>query len=416
MGHQGQDVGVQPRRAAPRGHSVALVVSSLAALCGGALAQALAQPASPAVQPEIPTKVAYKPDRVVLLDIARTGNRLVAVGERGVVMTSDDGGKNWQSQRTKATRTLTGVAFADDRNGVAVGHGGTLLRTVDGGNTWTPIEVDAAGRDSLLGVIHLDGSMFVAYGAFGLYLESQDGGVSWTRRKVGSEDFDGISQVLKVGPDLLLVGESATLARSSDRGATWQKMDSPYQGSFFGGLVTGKGTVLIYGMRDDLSLHRRHEDLDQGRCEDVDVADGVARARRRHRRPGRQRRARGRKPGRRGWFILAKEAKGRSLSQVIGSGAGDLIVVGEAVVSTLDRSLWGPKCGESPLIYQRRQGHERPARRRPRLRAQGLRRRLDRQDFLFHISRRRPLLWPSSSSLSCWAHGDPAAVRGGSPR
>ena len=206
MGHQGQDVGVQPRRAAPRGHSVALVVSSLAALCGGALAQAPAQPASPAVQPEIPTKVAYKPDRIVLLDIARTGNRLVAVGERGFVMTSDDGGKNWQSQRTKATRTLTGVAFADDRTGVAVGHGGTLIRTDDGGDTWTPIEVDAAGRDSLLGVIHLDGSMFVAYGAFGLYLDSQDGGVSWKRRKVGSEDFDRhISQVLQVGPDLLLV-------------------------------------------------------------------------------------------------------------------------------------------------------------------------------------------------------------------
>ena len=322
----------------------AFVVSSLAALCGGALAQAPAPPAQPPVQAAIPTELAYKPDRVVLLDVARTGNRLIAVGERGVVMTSDDGGKTWWSQRTKATRTLTGVAFAD-KIGVAVGHGGTLLRTMDRGNTLTPVEVDAAGHDSLLGVIHLDGSTFVAYGAFGLYLESQDGGVTWTRRKIGGEDFDRhISQVVKVGRDLLLVGESGTLARSSDGGATWHKMDSPYEGSFFGGLVTAKGTVLIYGMRGN--VYRSTDGmktwtkvnmktatslmgsrvLDDGTIVLVGNAGLVAASRN----DGVS-------------FSLAKDAKGRSLSQVIGSGTGDLIVVGDAGIITLDRSLWGPK-------------------------------------------------------------------------
>jgi photosystem II stability/assembly factor-like uncharacterized protein len=42
-------------------------------------------------------------------------------------------------------------------------------------------------------------------------------------------------------------------------------------------------------------------------------------------------------------FSLAKDAKGRSFSQVIGSSAGDLIVVGEAGLTTLDRSLLEPK-------------------------------------------------------------------------
>jgi photosystem II stability/assembly factor-like uncharacterized protein len=147
---------------ADRVNVLAALIVSLVAFCADALAQPPARPAPLPVQAAIPTKVAYKPDRVVLLDVARAGDRLIAVGERGVVMISDDGGKNWRSQRTKGTRTLTGVAFSGDRTGVAVGHGGVLLRTVDAGDTWTPVAVDAAGHDSLLGVIQLDGPTFIS--------------------------------------------------------------------------------------------------------------------------------------------------------------------------------------------------------------------------------------------------------------
>ena len=199
-----------------------------------------------------PCVVDVRSDRIVLIDIAQAGDRLIAVGERGFTLVSDDG-KAWKGVQTPVTRTLTGVAFKDAKVGVAVGHGGSFVRTDDGGTTWSQVAVDEAGPDSLLGVTHLDGDHFIAYGAFGLYFDSVDAGRTWQRGMVLSEDFDRhISQVIAVGTSLLLVGESGTLARSDDGGATWTALTSPYQGSFFGALAVKDGSVLVFGMRGNV--------------------------------------------------------------------------------------------------------------------------------------------------------------------
>jgi photosystem II stability/assembly factor-like uncharacterized protein len=68
-----------------------------------------------------------------------------------------------------------------------------------------------------------------------------------------SEEFDRhISQVVQVGGTLWLVGESGTLARSDDGGATFVGVPSPYTGSYFGMLVASDGALLIYGMRGSI--------------------------------------------------------------------------------------------------------------------------------------------------------------------
>jgi photosystem II stability/assembly factor-like uncharacterized protein len=199
------------------------------------------------------TVVAIKPDHIMLMDVARTGNRMVTVGERGFALLSDDSGATWKSVATPVDRTLTGIAFDAGKTGVAVGHGGSVVRTDDAGATWTRIPLDEAGSDSLLGVVNLGGPHFVAYGAFGLYFDSVDAGRTWQKRMVLAEDFDRhISQVLQVGASLVLVAESGTLARSDDGGVTWTAMVSPYQGSYFGATVTKDGALLVYGMRGNV--------------------------------------------------------------------------------------------------------------------------------------------------------------------
>ena len=76
--------------------------------------------------------------RAVLLDVARAGARLVAVGERGVVLLSDDNGATWrQAAAVAVSASLTAVQFVDERNGWAVGHAGVVLRSEDGGEHWT---------------------------------------------------------------------------------------------------------------------------------------------------------------------------------------------------------------------------------------------------------------------------------------
>ncbi|NQD94558.1 photosystem I reaction center subunit IV, partial [Pseudomonas sp. CrR25] len=126
------------------------------------------------VHAEVPSAVEpkIKPNRIILLDIQRAGGQLLSAGEGGWILRSADEGRHWQAVRTPANRTLTALAFADERLGIAVGHGATLLRTTDGGQQWTAIPLDGIGSDALLGVTHLGGQHFVAYGAFGHYLES----------------------------------------------------------------------------------------------------------------------------------------------------------------------------------------------------------------------------------------------------
>jgi photosystem II stability/assembly factor-like uncharacterized protein len=209
--------------------------------------------AASAPKPGARTVVDIKPDRIILMDVAVVGQRLLAVGERGFTLVSDDRGEHWKAVATPVDRTLTGVAFQDDKVGVAVGHGGKVVRTEDGGGTWTEVPVSEIGPDSFLGVTSLGGGHFVAYGAFGNYFDSTDAGKSWAKHMVESEDFDRhISRVLPVGNSLLLVAESGTLARSEDAGATWTAIESPYQGSFFGATVLKDGSVLVFGMRGNV--------------------------------------------------------------------------------------------------------------------------------------------------------------------
>mgnify|MGYP003398762965 CR=1 FL=1 len=61
------------------------------------------------------TVVDIKANRIYLLDIARAGDRLVAVGERGFTLVSDDAGKSWHAVGTPVVRALTGVAFSGDK-------------------------------------------------------------------------------------------------------------------------------------------------------------------------------------------------------------------------------------------------------------------------------------------------------------
>lgn len=194
-------------------------------------------------------------DALILMDVARAGSDLVAVGERGTVLraSAQDGPRNlqWSRAATPVTRTLTGIAFANPVLGVAVGHGGVLLRSDTGGHDWSEVATPDARQASLLGVAATGPASFAAFGAFGLLLTSDDGGRTWTRREVSTPDFDRHLYALVAldGATWLLAGESGTLALTHDAGRHWSGLTSPYQGSFFGLAHTADNAILAFGMR-----------------------------------------------------------------------------------------------------------------------------------------------------------------------
>ena len=74
------------------------------------------------------------------------------VGDRGVILRTEDGGQNWRFCAAPTDDNLFGVSFLDENYGLAVGGRvlpgariglGVVLRTVDGGETWTQIETAA---------------------------------------------------------------------------------------------------------------------------------------------------------------------------------------------------------------------------------------------------------------------------------
>jgi photosystem II stability/assembly factor-like uncharacterized protein len=200
----------------------------------------------------------------LLLDLAQAGERLVAVGERGHVLLSDDQGATWRQAKSVPTRTmLTAVFFADAEYGWAVGHDETVLNTVDGGETWTRSHFAPESQQPLLDLWFANRISGIAVGAYGAYLTTNDGGRHWAstkfsppRKAAASEDEPPpdyhLNRIVGVGNRLYIAAEGGQLYRSDDRGANWRALPSPYEGSFFG-LVPIRGDgLLAFGLRGHL--------------------------------------------------------------------------------------------------------------------------------------------------------------------
>jgi photosystem II stability/assembly factor-like uncharacterized protein len=240
----------------------------------------------------------------LLLDLARSGSRYVAVGARGDVLISDDG-HAWRQVDVPTRATLTAVT-AVDANVWTVGHDGMILHSSDGGEHWQiqrkdPWQAANAGGDPtegapLLDVLFVDVRHGFAVGAYSLALRTEDGGQSWQPMTVAAKAQDSTdaaaddkpakrgdndketftAEELKVGQEatphlnaiartgsgaLLIVAERGSAFRSRDNGATWQRLQLPYDGSMFGVLGYEGDHVLAFGLRghafesSDLGAH-----------------------------------------------------------------------------------------------------------------------------------------------------------------
>jgi photosystem II stability/assembly factor-like uncharacterized protein len=188
-------------------------------------------------------------ERLLLTDAHRSGSRVVAVGDRGYIVVSDDEGRTWRRAGSPEAPLLTAVDFSADATGLAVGHDAVILATSDGGKTWTQVFAAPAEQRPLLDVIHLSKDTAIAIGAYGAYYESADAGRSWNARKIIADDKH-LNAILRVSDArLLILGEAGTILASNDAGKTWTPVASPYKGSFFGGVVAADGSVVAFGLR-----------------------------------------------------------------------------------------------------------------------------------------------------------------------
>jgi photosystem II stability/assembly factor-like uncharacterized protein len=249
------------------GHSAAQVVTGIAALDTAAIA-------------------VRQPSRVILIAVARAGNRLVAAGEHGVIIYSDDDAASWRQAAVPVDVNLTCIAFAGPMIGWAAGHFGVILNTVDGGQTWreqlnglqaNQLTMDAAQaaisqsssaagaplalkRASIflssgpskpfLSLLSLGPEKAIAFGAYRMTMLTTDGGTTWQDWSLHIDDkfSHNLYDAVQLGADIYLAGESGLVFCSTDGGNNFAPVASPSNATIFGLLGIRGGGLIAYGV------------------------------------------------------------------------------------------------------------------------------------------------------------------------
>ena len=264
---------------------------ALAALFGAAVGPVYA--ADLLALPALPSRRA---SRSLMLGVARAGNDIVAVGERGIILYSTDGGVNWTQAKVPVSVTLTAVHFPTATHGFAVGHDGAILASRDAGRSWE-LQFDGKRANALVlaaaekrvaqardvkdeaalkeAEIELDDAMAAtkagasrpllsvwfrferegfAVGSYGQIFRTGDAGKTW-------EYVGGLPNPDKLhynniaatpGGTLVIAGEAGRVYRSTNKGATWTRLDTGYKGHLYGVVGVPSGarggeTLLAFG-------------------------------------------------------------------------------------------------------------------------------------------------------------------------
>lgn len=190
--------------------------------------------------------------RIQFNDLVAVNDRLVAVGERGTIVVSENNGQVWKATHTDndVPVTLTDISVITDRLLLAVGHDSVILRSEDGGLSWELVMRDSETGEPLMGTWSADGKRIFAYGSFGKFLVSEDAGKTFEAQELSSSSGEHLSAMAGDPGDVrIMVGEMGLVMRSLDGGTSWEKLDSFYQGSLFGVAYLNEARWVAYGMR-----------------------------------------------------------------------------------------------------------------------------------------------------------------------
>ena len=226
------------------------------------------------------------PTHVRLISIARAGNRLVAVGEYGVIVYSDDNGSSWHQSSVPVSVTITCIAFANAQSGWAAGDYGVILHTTDGGQSWqtqingtqvnqlmiaaaqsfssahagTPAADTAMRRANIflnsgpdkpfLTILATSPTSVAVFGAYRMAVATTDGGAHWQdiSLNIGDKISHNIYGVAASASDVYLAEESGLVLHSSDGGNNFAPLTQPVEATLFGVVLPGNKIIIVYGV------------------------------------------------------------------------------------------------------------------------------------------------------------------------
>jgi hypothetical protein len=170
--------------------------------------------------------------------VTATANRYVVGGGRGTILTSPDG-VDW-TPRNSGTTNFLSSATAFPAGLVAAGENGTILVSEDDGTSWTPR--DARTQKWLYRVRFLNGALVIA-GEGGTLLHSPDA-ETWTAGNTGTDQW--LNDVVWVAGRYYAAGAQGTLIVSTNL-ADWSDVGILTRKSIYG-LSNHDGHLLAVGV------------------------------------------------------------------------------------------------------------------------------------------------------------------------
>ena len=241
--------------------------------------------------PAVPSKLA---DKSLIFAIKKFHGRYFAVGHRGHILFSDDGGESWTQAQVPVRSSLLDIDCPSAELCWVVGHEGVILHSSDAGKTWVkqfdgvrygqegkvlyeemaakdpnnillPYLVDemdfaiSQGADKpFFRTAFLDEKRGYAVGAYGMVVNTLDGGKTWTHRRETIEN-DSFYHVFDFSPlpgekKFFLAGEAglflvADVSGSYEERHAKQVHSVPWEGSFFTSSNTPDGAIIVGGLR-----------------------------------------------------------------------------------------------------------------------------------------------------------------------
>ncbi|MDR6982800.1 photosystem II stability/assembly factor-like uncharacterized protein [Rheinheimera pacifica] len=213
--------------------------------------------------------------KALLTDLVKVnGQQLVAVGERGHILLSQDG-QSWTQAQVPVQSNLSSVYFINPQQGWAVGHDATILATKDGGASWQLQHYAPQTDKPLFDIYFADAQKGIAVGAYGIFYRTDDGGNSWHKHfheeLLLEEEREYLAELKETDPEsyqveteallphfnrlyadgnaLYMIGEAGFAAKSINFGDSWQRLDAFYNGSLFDITGTPQMALLAVGLR-----------------------------------------------------------------------------------------------------------------------------------------------------------------------
>ncbi len=157
------------------------------------------------------------------------------VGDYGTILHTIDGGITWQEQKCQdivpvikpdeweqPLPMLYDVCFVDNNRGWIGGVDGIILHTDDGGKNWQKLRTNSKGK---IYSIEIKGNRGLAVGDKGIYISSSDGGLTWTVSIEAIKTRKWLrDQSLAGDQGAWIVGSTGTLIRSTDGGKSWEML------------------------------------------------------------------------------------------------------------------------------------------------------------------------------------------------